>query len=199
MSYPTKVFQLRMVELLRAAFPAELPVEKEWRAIKNIPGLYCPRIDIVIGPFAEEGSLINQYDALMDSYRPFIEHLMDYHHENLRGWGDPRHGFRFQNYDQIKSMNKNSRCFLAIEIENCVSRKHLLGGAVNASALGRVGIVIGWTVEKIKALVRLREYWHFLGSVGKNTFDTSNILFLSQDQFESCIPYLSRDTNPIFR
>lgn len=46
MSYPTKDFQERMLGLLRAALPQDIPSEKEWRSFQNIPGLYCPRIDI---------------------------------------------------------------------------------------------------------------------------------------------------------
>ena len=29
-------------------------------------------------------------------------------------------------------------------IENRVSRKHLMDGAINASALGRIGVVLPW-------------------------------------------------------
>ena len=45
----------------------------------------------------------------------------------------------------------------------------LLGGAVNAAALGRIGIVVAWTSEKLKAFAKLRRYLNFLGIVGKNT------------------------------
>ncbi len=39
-------------------------------------------------------------------------------------------------------MNFNARYFLSIEIENQLTQKHLIGGIVNASALGRLEILI---------------------------------------------------------
>ena len=93
----------------------------------------------------------------------------------------------YSNFHELKILNENSRCLLAIEIENNVSRKHLLGGAVNAAALGRLGIVVGWTENKVKALVKLQTYWDFLYSVGKNTFNTRNLVILSPQQLSEAI------------
>ncbi|WP_339218583.1 hypothetical protein [Paenibacillus sp. FSL W7-1332] len=44
---------------------------------------------------------------------------------------------------------------MAIEIEHLVSRKHLMGGAINASALGRFGVVIPWSEEKLRAFIKI--------------------------------------------
>ena len=57
-----------------------------------------------------------------------------------------------------------------------------MGGAINAAALGRLGIAVGWTREKVKAFVKLRSYLLFLASVGKNTFHPYNLLVLSKEQ-----------------
>lgn len=76
---------------------------------------------------------------------------------------------------------------MALEIENRVTRKHLLGGVVNASALGRVAIVIGWIEEKVRALVKLQSYWSFLSSVGKNTYRTQNLLIMNPTQFNEAL------------
>lgn len=187
MSYPTKDFQERMLGLLRAALPQDIPSENEWRSFQNISELYCPRIDIAIGPYAENTPLIDIYDNLLIRLRRFVERSIDLHLGNLSEYGGTIHYGAIQTFDRISDMNRNSRCFMAIEIENQVSRKHLLGGIINASALGRIGILIGWTEEKIKALIRQREYFNYLTSVGKNSFDTSNVLILNPEQFELCI------------
>jgi len=101
------------------------------------------------------------------------------HRSNLRDHGQPDNHFDFEH---VCMRNQNARCFMAFEIENEVSRKHLMGGAINAAALGRVGLAIAWNPEKLRAFVRMRSYLLFLSAVGKNTFDPSNLLILSKDQ-----------------
>ena len=89
-------------------------------------------------------------------------------------------------YRSLCTFNRNSRCFIAIEIENQVSRKHLLGGALNASVLGRIGVAVGWH-EAFQMFLRLRHYILYLKSVGKNTFDASNLLLLKPEQLEQAV------------
>lgn len=57
-----------------------------------------------------------------------------------------------------------------------------MGGAINASALGRIGVVIPWSDEKLRAFVKLIRYLHYLRNAQKNTFDTSNLLIVTKDQ-----------------
>ena len=58
----------------------------------------------------------------------------------------------------------------------------MIGGAVNASVLGRIGILVAWSPDKLRAAIKLRRYLEFLARVGKNTFDTTNLLILSKEQ-----------------
>ncbi|MBT2289152.1 hypothetical protein J7E73_08400 [Paenibacillus albidus] len=76
---------------------------------------------------------------------------------------------------------------MAIEIENFVSHKHIMGGAINASALGRIGVVMPWSQEKLRLFVRFVRYLHYLRYARKNTFDTSNLLIVTKDQMETAI------------
>ncbi len=57
-----------------------------------------------------------------------------------------------------------------------------MGGAINASVLGRIGIAIGYTEEKHRAFKNLYRYFGFLQSVQKPTFRTNNLLVISKDQ-----------------
>lgn len=84
--------------------------------------------------------------------------------------------------DHALSGNHNARCFLAIEIENKVSRKHLMGGIMNAVALGHLGLAVGWTADKVRAMFRARAYLHFLEAVDKPTLLVRNLLILSREQ-----------------
>ena len=59
----------------------------------------------------------------------------------------------------------------------------MLGGIINACALGRIAILIGWNEEKVKTLIKAQAYWDYLGSVGKKTFRTNNLIILSPEQF----------------
>lgn len=126
----------------------------------------------------------NEYDRLMEISREFIEMLIVYTLENIREYEAINSVITFEN---LKNKNRNARCLLAIEIENKVSRKHLMGSAINASALGRIGIAVAWNTDKLKAFIKLRKYLHFLGSVGKNTFDTTNLLIMDKEQLFQAI------------
>jgi hypothetical protein len=68
--------------------------------------------------------------------------------------------------EQDLIFNINPRCFLAIEIERETSEKHVLGGIINASALGKVGIIVTKD-EKYQSAMRIRRYLRFLVAVGK--------------------------------
>lgn len=166
-------------ELLERTMPPGVEVKTEWATMVGELRMYSPRLDIAVGPFATIRRYIQEYDDLMERNRTFIEALIETHNSNLREFGLPT---RFPDFEEIKHKNQNARCFLAIEIENRVSRKHLMGGAINAAALGRIGIVVAWTPDKLKAFLQLRRYLEFLDSVGKNTFDTTNLLIMDKDQ-----------------
>lgn len=101
-----------------------------------------------------------------------------YHKQNVEtlSWEVCRTSF-----GDICYKNKTARCFLAIEIEDKVSRKHLIGAAMNATALGRVGIVVACTHEKLKAFIKLRRYLWFLSRA--TNFSTDNLIILNKDQF----------------
>jgi hypothetical protein len=62
-----------------------------------------------------------------------------------------------------------------------------MGGAINAAALGRIGIAVGWTPDKVRAFVKLRSYLLYLARVGKNTFNPINLLVLSRQQLSGAI------------
>lgn len=155
-------------------------VKTEWSSMARQQGIYSPQVDIAVGPFAIDKRCIDDYDSLMKESRDFIEGLLKKHKNNIKAFNGERLELSF---DNLKWKNQNARCLLAIEIENKVNRKHLIGSSINASALGRIGIMIAWTPEKLKALLKLRGYLSFLEGVGKNTFDTTNLLILNKDQF----------------
>ena len=191
-------YQNQIAQDLRRVYLPPTPIEVEWRTIANIRGLYSPRIDVAVGPFSvvRGGNCIEEYNELMDSSQDFIELILEHHHANVTAYrvdDEQLNQVRyFSNFHDLKRRNENARCLLAIEIENNVSRKHLLGGAVNAAALGRLGIVVGWTENKVKALVKLQTYWDFLYSVGKNTFNTRNLVILSPQQLSEAISLSSK-------
>ena len=171
-------YQTQLKEKLSAVFLA-LPVEIEWAAMTNERALYSPRLDAAVGPFATQSIFIDEYDQLVREFEPLLNNLFEVHRANLLAHGQPDRHFDFE---RLCTRNLNARCFLAVEIENAVSRKHLMGGAINAAALGRIGLAVAWNQEKLRAFVRMRSYLLFLAEVGKNTFDPSNLLILSKEQ-----------------
>jgi hypothetical protein len=192
MQNPTQIFQQEIAEQLTLIYP-QTPIAREWRSIDNIRGLYSPRIDVAVGPFStlRGGNLREEYNQLLDNTRAFIERLLAFHRENVERYRilDEQRGeiLEFPEFPDVRNFNNNARCLIAIEIEHQVSRKHLLGGAVNASVLGRLGVMVGWDEEKVNALVKLQAYWDFLRSVGKNTFETKNLIILSPEHLREAI------------
>lgn len=181
-------YQTQLKEKLSDVFPA-LPVEIEWAAMTVERALYSPRLDAAVGPFATQSICIDEYDQLVREFEPLLSNLFEVHRANLRAHGQPDSHFDFE---RLCTRNLNARCFLAFEIENAVSRKHLMGGAINAAALGRIGLAVAWNQEKLRAFVRMRNYLLFLGEVGKNTFDPSNLLILSKEQVMEALDFFIR-------
>ena len=172
-----------LTDALCREFP-EVTVSPEWAALRDEPGVYSPRLDIAVGPFAIVGRCEREYDVLGDAHRPFLEAVHDAFIENVISLDQADFT---PDLDSICSLNSNARCFLAIEIDTTGSRKHLMGGAVNAAALGRVGLSVAGTPKTLKALLRTRRYLRFLAGVGKNTFDTGNLMIVSVEQLADAL------------
>lgn len=150
----------------------------EWATLRDASGVYSPRLDIAVGPFATGTRLLaNTYNAMHGQHRALVGRLWNAHVLNVG-----RSNLGPQRRENLLTANYNARCFMSIEIENRVSRKHLMGGALNAAALGRVAIVVGWDDLKLRALIKLRRYFMFLSDVNKPTFSTLNLLILSPEQ-----------------
>jgi hypothetical protein len=161
----------------------------EWATMAGQLGIYSPRLDVAVGPFATgDQQLGHAYDGLIAEHGNFIHRLCELGNENVDAYGE---GAPVSAFEEIAHRNWNARCFMAIEIENKVSRKHLMGGAINAAALGRIGIAIGWTDEKVRAFVRLRSYLLYLSQVGKNTFHAYNLIVLSRTQMMNTIEHFT--------
>lgn len=166
---------------LRDAFAEvfQVDVVREWAAFPRT-GIYSPRVDVAVGPFSvEEGSLGPGYDALVAKNHSQLAQLAALHHENTLAFDGSE---IVPDLDDALARNWNARCLIAVEIENVNSRKHLLGSAVNASALGRVGLAVGWGQDQVNRFLRMRAYLRALGSLNKNTFDTTNLFVVSRDQ-----------------
>lgn len=177
-------YQSEVADELKQIFP-ESEVKTEWRAMSTEKNIYCPRVDIAIGPFATTTTCINEYNDMMCTHRQFLNEIIGFHIQNLgiNGSINPEQ-FLF-NYLNIH--NQNSRCFIAIEIENKVNRKHFMGSAINASVLGRIGIIIGWNQDKLNAFVRMKRYFGFLFAHNKSTIDPVNLLILERNQLSRSI------------
>ncbi len=169
-------YQQHLKGILENIFDQE--VVPEWRT-KMGPGLYSPRVDVAVGPFGMEAGhqCIPVYDELCDNQRFLLEKLITQHLNNLESETSVQ-----QKLNDLRWTNINARCFMAIEIENRSSRKHLMGGGVNAIALGRVGIAVGYTNEMHRAFMNLCRYFEFLREVGKPTINNRNLLIISREQ-----------------
>ncbi|NOT08802.1 MAG: hypothetical protein HOP28_11415 [Gemmatimonadales bacterium] len=157
----------------------DVDVILEWAALSNQRDTYSPRVDIAVGPFAIDTRHEAQYDHLEHMHHDFLFRLHAAFAQNVATLDHDG----VSDLESMSNLNRNARCFLAIEVEGSGSRKHTLGGAVNAAALGRIGISVACSNGELKKLLRMRRYLRFLQAAGKNTFDTMNLLVVTREQF----------------
>ena len=179
---PERQYQRQLSEGLRRLY-SEVDVATQWYPFAGEPrDMYWPVVDIAVGPFALREKFGHRYTRLMRQTRPFIQALIDAHNRNVQAMGD-----EFTHFDMLVQFNENARCLFCIEIEESGSRKHCLGNLVNASALGRIGILVARTPTVLQTFVLQRAYLKFLADVEKNTFRTANALILTAAQFDECL------------
>ena len=161
----------------------------EWRAFRNVNYQYSPRVDIAVGPFSvtPNANQTQEYNQLLqkDVIDSFIQNVYNYHKENI---GDEwLNELDVPTLYSLTRKNQNARCFLAIEIENSSTRKHIMGSMINAASLGRIGIGIAYNESVKRTFIRILNYMAFLKRVGKNTYDTTNFMILTKEQFHELI------------
>lgn len=179
-----KHYQIRIQPLLEAIF-SRVKVESEWIAFQQMRYQYSPRVDIAVGPFStvSGGDKIDEYNFMLKDVqiRRFLKKIYDYHIENI---GNNWQEIELPQFEELILKNENARCFIAFEIENTSSKKHIMGSMVNAASLGRIGIGVAYN-ESVKAtFVRILNYLAFLKRVGKNSYDTTNLLIVTAEQLE---------------
>lgn len=178
----SKQFQRELcAALVRKGFDAKA----EWASFTASYGHYSPRLDIAIGPFAvDPGGRDDEYHDLLRERASLLHAMWTCHTENVC---NSNHPSELRELETLRHANPNPRCLIAIEIETHVTRKHLMGGAINAAALGKLGIVIGGSDKALKALVRTRDYLLFLAGADKPSFPVTNLLILSKVELWDCV------------
>lgn len=168
-------------------------VKNEWTAFTGYHNHYSPRVDIAVGPFSivagqNQTHVYNQLVA-NENIQSFIRQLYDIHSENI--------GLEVNNeitippFEDLIYKNQNARCFLAIEIENENSKKHIMGSLINAASLGRIGIGVAYSEKTMRTFIRIMNYLGFLRRVEKNTYDTTNFLIISKDQMQTILTQIN--------
>ena len=147
-------------ELLSELFDGNVWIEwssrhgaQDWLKIGD--DIYAPRPDIAVGPFnIEEGVYVSEIKSTFDRYRTCFDEL------------------EIENAD----LNKNPRCLIAIEIENSNKGKHMLGNIINASLLGKVGMVVTLRDEFYNEAERIHRYLKGAFKRKKIGHDPSNVV-----------------------
>jgi hypothetical protein len=159
---------------------------------------YSPMIDVSVGPFSETAgqTLWRQYDDLVKFSKGFLNDLLSQFRANYKAFGEGIFNVNqrtiptsFENFlSNAKDVNWNARCFMAIEVEQSGSKKHLLGDMVNVSISGRIGIVIGCKdKEVLDSFLRQLEYFAYTRDMKKLKFNSRNIIVLKPTQFENTL------------
>ncbi|PMB76228.1 MAG: hypothetical protein C0177_07295 [Fervidicoccus fontis] len=160
--------------LLKQIFK-EYDVVREWDVARDSQDgftreLYCPRVDFAVGPFNLDANIDYNNRLIEEAYQKYKSLL-----ELLKSRSDSK--------DKVLKPNENPRCFLVIEIEHKSSRKHRLGSIVNASALGKIGIIVASDQKVFESLVKIRKYLEFLDHVQKTRCAPENIMIITKENF----------------
>jgi len=158
----------------------ETDVKKEWNVAKDSKDdftreLYCPRLDVAVGPFNIDRDIERNKSAiktLAHIHRDFIDRMLRYSQQQ---------GNNVESF--LENANPNPRCFLAIEIENSGSSKHMLGNIANVSIIGSIGVVIPFNYKKASLCNRIKKYVTFATQVGKTEDVFKNVLIIDKENF----------------
>lgn len=138
-------------------------VKKEWRSDVDAEDwlrfgdIYAPRPDIAVGPFnIEVGRNISEIEDVFHQKINFFNQL------------------GISNF----SFNENPRCLIAIEIENSNKGKHMLGNIINASLLGKVGIIVTLREEFFNEAKNICNYLNGAFERKKIGYNPSNIAII---------------------
>jgi len=145
----------------------------EWDVAKNSEDectreQYCPRVDFAVGPFNIDTNINHNNMLIERAYRRRRRLL-----ELLKSQSNSE--------DKDLEPNENPRCFLAIEVENKSSRKHRLGSIVNASALGKIGIIVASNERVFESLVKIGKYLEFLERARKTRSAPKNVIIVTRE------------------
>lgn len=175
----SREYQNYVTERLIPVFGNE-NVIKEWDVARGsqddyLRSMYCPRIDIAIGPFNISRELIrdNQnIDNEIRVHRNLLRRLLDVSETDV-GSVD----------EFLGNKNRNPRCFMAIEIEKTGTRKHMLGDIANASIVASIGIVVPLNDSMLNGFKGIKKYLEFASAVGKVKSIFNNVLVVNRDNF----------------
>jgi hypothetical protein len=177
----TKEIQTKIKILLNSKFRGEgVFVKEEWNVAKDSHDdldynvHYSPRVDIAMGPFMVN---IRTDSEIIKLTRAFTKNkvLMEKIKEN---------GKCFDNFDY----GNNPRCLIAIEIESSGSTKHLIGDIINASIIGKLGLIVPTNDKNFERFDRIMKYLKFAQNVGKmNNLEFRNIVLIKSEQLISIL------------
>jgi len=188
------IFQREAAERLKSVLSTD-DVIVSWQAFAGEGRrIYQPVVDIAVGPYATGNvQYLREYDVMARNHQQLIDRWVT---EFLSNWQavignhywalPPRTPGRYMDFIGQGS-NRNARCFIAVEIENETSRKHLMGSIINAGALGRIGILVTWQDKVLRAAIRMRTYFDYLRSAGKRTFNMGNVIIVTNEQLANSL------------
>lgn len=158
----TKEYQGLLKGRLEQLFP-DLEIEEEWISFKKKEYKhYSPKVDLAFGPFSVTANRTQRvaYNQLVSEpiIKKFLDEMYQFHIQNMR---EELYSNEYQVPDiyDVLHKNENARCFIALEIENKNSKKHMMGSIVNAASLGRIGIGVAYCDTAFKTMARVLHYW----------------------------------------
>src|ERR1035438_8039422 len=104
---PVNTFQRTLASQLAVLFSG-VPVDQEWAAMRDENGVYSPRLDVAVGPFAFGDSIhVVAFDRQLEKYDGFCRCLYRHHVQTLIENATPDQPLEYEYVDR-KSTRLNS-------------------------------------------------------------------------------------------
>jgi hypothetical protein len=179
-------YQKALRRLFNTVFDPPLPQEADWDPFLEDYEISSPQFDYAVGPFAKRKVVFDdEYEELMEEHDRLFRLLIDTHNHNIQD----QHLLRPLKFKEVRFHNQNARALILIDIVRKKNQNHILGSIINASLLGKVGIMVAWDEERFDAIKQQMDYVQYLYKMKLFGYKPRNLMIFDHNQLLEILNY----------
>lgn len=179
-------YQKALRRLFNCIFDPPLPQEADWDPFLETYEISSPQFDYAVGPFTDDRvEFDDEYEDLMDEHSRLFRLLTDTHNHNIQDL----HLVRPLKFKEMRIHNHNPRALIVIDLVRKKSSKHILGSIINASFIGKVGILVAWDEDRLFTMKQQLDYIQHLYDMKIFGYKPRNLLIFDHNQLLEILNY----------